>query len=348
MPSLDEALADASQAAGALGLGLRTVSLEQEVTFIKYVRAVLPLDGFVFWVNAALLSDQSIWAATGKPAGEGARPLCVKGSLHMGSTAQQLEDEQLAINAVVFTTQDPIQDLAAPETGVLWLGSFTPPGILPDGEAVAPVRFAFSRTAPFYSTAKLWHYRGDAVYPAFESQFIDSAADFDLTNVVVSNSLPVWLTIASTAPPFWAPPRNLFPAYPSFLVPDNQTPPYASVHIEPSSTRAIQATLYLDQQLDAFQLAHDTVRFTFYGLRNDDVMDFVRAVNQYSVDNDVIGIVNMPIVVDEKRQQNEISAIAMKKTVTFEVTYYQTRLTDVARQLIKKVIATVTPGTQPV
>ena len=61
-------------------------------------------------------------------------------------------------------------------------------------------------------------------------------------------------------------------------------------------------------------------------------------VNQYSLDTDSIGIMNMPIVRDEKRPQSELQVIAMKKTIEFDVSYYQTRINDIARQLIESCI----------
>jgi hypothetical protein len=87
-----------------------------------------------------------------------------------------------------------------------------------------------------------------------------------------------------------------------------------------------------------YQLTTDKVRITFYGLTNAQVMDFVDTVNQYTLDTDVLGIMNMPIVRDEKRPQSEIQAIAMKKTIEYDVSYYQQRIRDVARQLIEQCI----------
>ena len=38
-----------------LQTGVEAISIQQTVTFTKYVRLVLPLDGYVFWVAAPLL-----------------------------------------------------------------------------------------------------------------------------------------------------------------------------------------------------------------------------------------------------------------------------------------------------
>jgi hypothetical protein len=61
-------------------------------------------------------------------------------------------------------------------------------------------------------------------------------------------------------------------------------------------------------------------------------------VNQFSVDTDALGIMSMPIMRDEKRGQMELQAIAMKKTIEFDVSYYQTRINDIARQLVESCV----------
>jgi hypothetical protein len=43
---------------------------------------------------------------------------------------------------------------------------------------------------------------------------------------------------------------------------------------------------------------------------------------------------------DEKRTQPELGILAMKKTIEFDVSYYQARANNVARQLLQVVKAT--------
>ena len=53
MPSLEElAEQHSSQLSSVLKSAVETISSDQEITFRLYVRQVLPLDGFVYWVNA--------------------------------------------------------------------------------------------------------------------------------------------------------------------------------------------------------------------------------------------------------------------------------------------------------
>jgi hypothetical protein len=43
----------------------------------------------------------------------------------------------------------------------------------------------------------------------------------------------------------------------------------------------------------------------------------------------------MPVIQDEKITQSEFGIIAQKKSITFEISYYQKNLLDIARQLIE-------------
>ena len=49
-------------------------------------------------------------------------------------------------------------------------------------------------------------------------------------------------------------------------------------------------------------------------------------------------MMSQPVVRDDKRTQAELGTIAMKKVVDFEISYYQERINDVARQMILSAI----------
>jgi hypothetical protein len=286
--------------------GIASISANQVVTFQKYVKKVLPIDGFVFWLAGETIS--------------------VAGGFHYASNTDQTEDETIAINSVIFNTTTPIFEFNSIDEQTLYIAHY-------DG-----IRFAFSKRGPFYEQAGVYHYEGNAVYSALATQLVENLYDLATYEPIVSNSLPAWLTIREYNP-VWL--QNNNPGiylYPSYLVPFNIPPPYGVVHIEPSQTAAIQAAPKLTINSTHYQLAMDRVRITFYGLTNAQVMDFVDTVNQYTVDTDVLGIMNIPTVRDEKRPQSEIQAIAMKKTIEYDVSYYQQRIRDVARQLIEECI----------
>jgi hypothetical protein len=94
-----------------------------------------------------------------------------------------------------------------------------------------------------------------------------------------------------------------------------------------------------------YQLSADRVRITIYGATNQQTLDFVDTVNRFSYDYDYIGIMSASPVRDEKRTQAELGVIALKKTIEYEVSYYQTRANDVAQQLLLK--AGIVVSTQP-
>lgn len=336
MPSVAESAASASPLAAALAAGVDWLSQQQEVDFTLYARVVLPVDGFVFWVRADLVSPSALpnvmAANSAEPnasrharAGFPPKTLRAKGSIHYSIDTEMGEDGTYGHNRVIFTSETQVNDLDAIAPEFMYIGDFR------------GVRFGFSAQKYFYVQAGLWHYFGDAIYPAMRTQVVDDPRAFDRSQVV-SNSLPAWLSFARAAPSFWLPPRTPFPLFPSFAVPDNLSPPYGTVHVDPGATRGLQASPSIDRRSTHSQLAFDRVRITTYGVRNEGVMDFVDAVNSWSTDYGVVGIMNVPIPRDEKRLQNEMSVLAIKKTIEYEVSYYQTRMNDVARQLIESAL----------
>lgn len=314
MPTLAEGVNAISQGNSDLA-GSKQLSRDATVLFTRYQRQVLPLDGFVFWLKT--MSDT------------------VQGSLHCSTDKRQLEDETIAINKVIFTTGREIQLFNDVSPNVIWVGSFH------------GLKFAFTRRSDFYEAAKVFFYTGEAVYPALETQLIDEGSQLSDRTLVVSNSLPAWLTLASYNP-IWLQPANPgLPLYPSFAVPDNLAPPYGTVHIAPSQTRALQASPLLSTNVTHSQLAADQVKVTIYGLVNNAAQDFLDLTYSYFRDQDVLGIMNMPIVQDEKRTQAELGILAMKKVINFEVSYLQTRINDLVRQLLEHVTVAYFPRDFP-
>jgi hypothetical protein len=311
----------------ALRAGIDSISQYQSIPFVKYVKFTLALDGSVFWINAALVKPSALLNSSfinSFTPNEAATlqddiTLTAEGSLHYATDIRQTEDETIAVNHVVFTSQSEVNPFNAVSQNVMYLGSFQ------------DIRFAFSRRNSFYFQAGIYHYEGDAVYPVMESQIIDSISDFDSINVVVSNSMPIWLLL-----------DRFMPVYPADLVPINLQPPYATVNI--TNTRALQSVPMLDASMNHSQLCAETVKLIVYGLRNFNALDFQDYVFQNSLDTEDFGIMNMPVMVDEKRTQAELFVVAMKKTIEFEVNYYQSRSQELARQLIKSCIASIALG----
>lgn len=334
MSVLDEVASGGGFLKGTLDAGLDLLSQNFELTFVKYQKVILPLDGYVFWVRASLLAPSAQYNTSpfniirqnaSRAVSKSANTITVKGSLHHSILNRQAENENIAINRMVFTAESEVLDLNEVDSNTIYIATYF-------GE-----RFSFSQQSSFYQEADLYHYEGDAIYPTMETQIIDSVESLDFRNVIVSNSLPIWLTL-----------NAFFPVYPSYLIAQNIEPPFASVHIEPTLTKALQAAPYKDYMSNSWQLVQDTVNVTIFGLRNFNAQDYLDYVYQYMLDTDVMGLMSFPVIQDDKEWQSEINTLAMKKEITFEVSYNQVRIREIARQLIKKVfVKYLFEGLQP-
>ena len=151
---------------------------------------------------------------------------------------------------MIFTSLQEIQDFNLVNPQFLYIANY-------DG-----YKYAFSRRENFYKQADLYHYRGDTLYSIMNTQIIDSMTGFDTTSVIVSNSLPIWLSL-----------NQFFPMYPSYLVEQNLPPVYASVDINP--TTAIQDFPLLDPNSNPFQLTKDIVKIELFGVRNQEALSLI-------------------------------------------------------------------------
>jgi hypothetical protein len=326
---IEEASTGKNQLAAELAAGVAVLSLNQVVNFTLYVKLILPLDGFVFWVNANLVTDSALFGASqynelqfgsAGDAGLPAKVVQAKGSLHYATEIIQTEDQNAARNHVTFTTQEQIQDFNAINPNLMYVATFD------------EVRFSFSRNHNFYKQAQVYHYHGDAIYSIMESQIIDNLSQIDLEDVIVSNSLPLWLGL-----------NQFFPMFPSFLSQQNSVLPYATIDINPRLTRALASAplIYIDSS--HYQLSSDTVKISIFGIRNAQALEFVDYVLDYSRNTDMFGLMNMPIIQDEHVIQKELGIIAQNKTITFEISYFQKNILDIAKKLILSAIITLNP-----
>lgn len=342
MTTVDEAIPASTPIGTPLQRGVQTLSLDQQITFTQYARVALPLDGFVFYVRSGLLASNAltmVLGTLGRPISAanlpGLKTLTAMGSLHYSSRQTQEETATLGINRVVFTSTESIEHFNDIAPGLMYIG------------AIDDIRFAFAERKSFYRQAELWHYEGDAIYSVMESQIIDDIADLQPDKRVVSNSLPIWLHIFDGAA--WPQPYNpRIPIFPSHLVPDNFPPPYAVAHIEPAGTFGMQAMPIIGPgKPSSSQLVKERVKFTLYGVRNDDAIAFRDFILQASIDQSrLFGVMNIPVVRDEKRLQSELNIIANKKAIELDVNYYQTAIYEVTEKYIAKCIPSYFIGTQ--
>ena len=313
MTSISEAAGQQSQLQSALRAGLDNIDRNQTVSFTQYNKFTMPVDGTVYWVGMG--SAQT-----------------VSGSVHYAINRQQNEDETLGVNTVTFTSEEQISFLNSVSPTTLWIGTF-------EG-----LQFAFSNQADFYQQADLWHYVGNALYPALASQLVGSTAGLLALQPIVSNSLPIWLAQNSFAP-----------VYSSFLVPDNVTPPYIVAHVIPEETMALQAFPTFSwpgtiepntgsaplHALASDQLMRDRVRHTLYAFNNQTAIQYLVALEQYSLNTDDFGFMNSPAIRDDKRTQVELAILAQKKTIEIVASYYQSTANAIAQRLILEASASL-------
>ncbi|WP_297505896.1 hypothetical protein [Ferrovum sp.] len=301
-----------TQLQATLAAGLGTLSNQQQIIFQQYAKSVSVADGYVFWV------------ATGNN-------LTATGSLHQITETIQDEDNTYAKNGIVFTSQAEVTQFNLIDPQMMWIGAWIQDDVT--------LRVVFNDSGSVYQQSGLWHYSGDTVYPALQSQLVSSEADLPV-GPIVSNSLPIWLA------------QNTFaPVYPSYLVPDNLEPPYIVVHIEPESTETLGAfPVYQwpgvtagtnDYQLPSSQLMKEKVKLTLYGFTNQSAIQYLSSLMDYSINTDDFGFMNSPAIRDEKRKQSEIAAIAMKKSIDILASYYQGTADAVARRLILSAAVTI-------
>lgn len=324
--SVGESAGAATALKSALQGGLRVLDAEVTLKFVKYVKLVLPFDGYVFWVRAELVSPSSLLNAgtlnappplnTPSVVVSSAPFFEAPGSLHITQTTTQTEDDTYTHNDIIFTSEQEVTDLNAVSPTVAYIANY------------GPFRYAFSQKTGYYQQADLHHYKGEAIFPALTTQIIDDLDDLDRLNPIVSDSLPIWLLM-----------NQYFPVYPSFLVPDNILPPFAAVHIPPDSTRALQAIPWVDPVNHySWQLMAEHVRITLYGVRNHLVLQYLNDIVNSSRLYDRFGLTAPPVLRDDKRFQPELSILAQKKTLDLDISYYQTGLIEDNRQLIEQAL----------
>ncbi|MXV43464.1 hypothetical protein GS501_00010 [Saccharibacter sp. 17.LH.SD] len=308
MPSLSELAGSNTPLANALEAGLKDISYDQSVPFRKYKRVVLPLDGFIFWVACSAQQD-------------------VKGSLHARTESTQNEWASYDQSGIVFTTKkelDPFHEETT-ELDTVWVGTWQ------------GIKFAIGARSQRYEQAGLQHYLGDTIPPTFCRQFIETEAELEGISPIVSNSLPFFLAMAteSPAPLAWcAWPRGV-PVFPSFSVPDNQNAPYVSAHHESESTTALSmGTRSPNGTTDT--LTRERVRLRLVGLTNEEASNVLNFVTHWALLNwDKLGVLNTPILRDDKRPLAPINTLGMLKTIDFDVMYSQHAARSVAFQTIQ-------------
>ncbi|WP_336284215.1 hypothetical protein [Citrobacter arsenatis] len=307
MPSLDEAAAQVgSQLESVLHSAVKTISSDQQITFRLYVRQVLPLDGFVYWINAAIVPKEELERLQLSMI---AVSRVVQGSLHRQVVTEQNDVTSRDVNSIIFTPTAQEDDFNVESPEAIYLGEF-------DG-----TQFAFSRMESKYTQAGIFHYRGRAVLPTMRTQIIDATEDIP-DKLIISNSVPIWLSM-----------KQFATVYPSYLSPSNLKPPYIVADVKTTTPLQMAPNYYC-----RYQHVQDSVRVTLFGFDNQRALEFVDYVVRRALNMEEYGITNMPVVTDGKAGQVEIGVLAQLKYIDFDINYYQATTRDIAEKLIKKAV----------
>lgn len=240
-------------------------------------------------------------------------PIKVFGSFHYQTDQKQELDHTIAYQNVTFTTPTHIADFNDVQPDTLWLGQGT------------DFEFSFSSHGNYYEQANLWHYRGQAVFPEMRTQVLQDYQELP-NAAIVSNSLPIFIALNDYAP-----------VYPSYLVPENISPPYIVCHIDPDATVALQPIPLLTDS-DTWQLMRDKVRLVIYGFDNRTVQNYLQYIARSSLSGG-FGIMKMGLVVkDGKHIQSELNVLGQQKFVELEISYNQSAVNDYILQYIRKVL----------
>lgn len=349
MASFAESLNAESPLNALLAVGTETISSQQEVTFVQYIKFTSPIDGMVYWVESGsvkqLYQNSIPNSATGNtampntPLQRAVTTLVAKGSLHFLTEFKQEEDAQYGKNRVMFTSETIINDFNAIGPTTIYIAQ------------ISGFMYAFSSQKSFYQQANTYHYVGDAVYPMMLSQIVTSASL--INNLVISNSLPLWLNIASSLG------ATIYPSYVSL---PNRIPPYITCHVGETDTISMQpiasrmqtyntdlsGNLIYPLQLNGsghWQLYKDSVRLTLWGFSNNAAITFLDGLYSYfENDNGTMGLMSAITLSDAKKTQHELQIIGQKKVIALTVSYYQTNAYVQALSTIQSALFSVYLG----
>lgn len=297
-----------------LTTGYEHLSLNETMTFQLYVKSVLPIDGFVYWINSNIANPDDV-ASINAPMGEN---FTVKCSVHNKIVINQTAVTNFAANDIVVTTDIPIDSFNVDGEKGMYIGAW-------EGEL-----FSFSTRNYLYKSAGLYHYEGLNVLPTQRSQIIDDASEISDAQIF-TNSLPIWQTL-----------NQYGTLYDAYLIPENLMPPYMTPDV--INTKPIGGGYYLNNGTRQ-QLCQDEVDITLYGYTNQQALEIVDYFVGQALKTQLFGITNIPIIKDEKQFQREISVLAKRKTIHFVVNYYQQSVREIARKMFTQAFVTVTANT---
>lgn len=329
MSFMNEAAGVSSNAfSDSIAAGFDSIRYDRRLSFSPYVRVVLPLDKFVFWVKHSLLSPSTL-ASLGVCA-DLPQSVEVACNVHVATNTEQGPTESLDMSSLLVNTRDQVRQFHDTSVNLLWLSSF-------EG-----IKFSIGGRNAYYEQASIHHYRGQTIYPVMLPQIIDEAGQLNQCELILSDSTPLWLYMASVIEKYiWLPGFNL-PLEVAYLVPDNLEPPYGVIEVINGSQKAVTGGPIYSPNMSRNSYVTEEVKVTLLGCNNQVASDFLDSVLGYCLAHSPLGVNNSPVITDESRFQPELNIRAQKKVILFKVNYYQSAVRDMAVRLISQCIPTFT------
>ncbi|MDI2113068.1 hypothetical protein [Commensalibacter nepenthis] len=284
--------------ADALQDGLNTIRQGQVIIITYYQKAILPYDGFVYWVKSRKKDS-------------------VEASMIHYSDELRHEDQSYYDDAsLIITTTEPLFDFSQEDIETLPVFNY------------AGKQYVIKKTGNNTDNAGLYHNFAKVIEPRLKSIFLNTKKDFLEKTVQFSNSISRFILLANG---YFDLVKIPYIIYPEWLVPLNKTPPYITIGITETEALSVgHKQVYINEQPTFVNPAKDYIELNLYGLDNHEAINFLATLEKWSLIYQQMGFLNIPRIKDLPSSQNEIGSLSQKKIIEIEVFYYQSANIDEA------------------
>ncbi len=279
----------------------------QTISFTTYRRAVLPFEGFVYWIKLH--------------GGEKS----IESMIHKTDELYQEEDSFRNESTILITTRESLFNFS--QDGIDEIKVFNYQDSL----------YVLRKTGENADQSGIYHNMAHIVEPQMQNTFLDTEDDFRNRNMQFSSSVPLFIMFSMGLFDLF---QDHYDMYPGWLTPYNKKPPYISINV--SDTEALSsATAYetVDGNTYIGKLVTEKVTFTLYGYDNEQIMIFLSDLEKWSMVYNYVGFMSSPAIVDEIHSKVETGTVALKKTIEVDISYIQ--MAKLSEALKEKIISTV-------
>lgn len=293
--------------AGVLRNGIDFLKENNKFIFITYSKAILPYDGFIFWIKR---KEETV---------------IVKSIEHTAEEMLQEGDTFRSESTLILTSEEPLFDFSQNDLETIKV-------IVCNNN-----RYVIRKSGENTGESGIFHYMARIIEKPLESILLDSEDDFRSRKIQLSSSIPLFILLASGV--FDLVPVH-YDLYPAWLVPFNKKPPYITVEIIKTTALASGSQTVIHHEKEyLLKLVQEEVKFVLYGFDNDAAFIFLKQLEKWSTIYNYIGFMNMPCIEDEVHNQVELGSVAQKKSIELVISYYQSA--ELLDELKEKMISTV-------